>query len=135
MCLDIDTNLNRTPKIATFPIVVYKALDRYKNRYESPYQAFKYDFGVLYTRKMRKVDSRYIEHGLHACITKEQAAMHMFETHSVMVFGVIPVGAQFYLGHDDEIVSNQMILFKTTAALKKYFGVQKLGTPVERSTL
>ena len=134
MCLDIDISLNRKPKTATFPIVVYKVLERYKNRYESPYRGFRYDFGVLYTSEIRKVDS-YIEEGLHACITEEQAAMHMFEPHSVMVFGVIPVGAQFYLGHDDEIVSNQMILFKTTAALKKYFGVQKLGTPVERSTL
>lgn len=46
---------------------------------------------------------------------------------SVTIYGVIPVGAKYYVGLDDEVVTDQIMYFKSVAAINKHYKVSKLA--------
>lgn len=139
MCLDISRTYHRAyakPKVATFPILTYKGLDKGWNdntasysRLVSPYRGTEYKFGQLYTSNLRRWELE-VEQGLHSCITREQASFH-----GELAFpSVIPVGSQYYLGQRNDVVSTQLIVFSSIKAVEKHFGVA-IAPAVKRNTL
>lgn len=127
---------NYKPLIATKDIKVYKVLEygtkaktkakTNKDRLYSPYRGFYYDKGTQYTES--KLNRRYhttcwsnqctlhIEKGLHAYVTKDcrQIKDHL-STYAyakpVVVVMVIPKGSQYYLGDNNDIVTNNLIWY------------------------
>lgn len=110
-------------KIADKDIVVYKVLLKYPNGiYRSPYKDAQYEIGKLYTANIRyhkclidKVDEypitkTIIEEGLHAYTFDGLALLRAFAINGFVFKAIIPRGALYVLGAEDEIVSTQLKL-------------------------
>lgn len=115
-------------KIADKDIVVYKVLVKSLNGvYYSPWRDFPYEIGKLYTaiigyhtRLTYEIDgypitATVIEEGLHAFIDHSAASLTAVMTPISglsIVKGVIPKGAMYVLGTENEIVSTQLKLIE-----------------------
>jgi hypothetical protein len=105
------------PTIAKKDIKVYKVL--WKHSHGSSYRGFKYEKGNEYYqtgKPFTKTYSRFskkliISRGLHAWITKEDAIRRHNRSLHVIVEMVIPKGSMYYLGDNDDIVSNRLIWY------------------------
>lgn len=155
MCLFIDTYNHEEqparyiPKVATRPLVVWKVLREQNtcssarslngNRWVSPVRDFPYVFEKLYTSEM-VFDGSTIEDGLHALRAPNQYEANDIWGLDPVNFpfkqafpALIPVGSEFFVGEDDDVVTNQLIVFRTLDDLMNYCGVTKLAPPVESS--
>ena len=133
MCLYIDTTYHPTlnPKTAKFPILVYKSLEYSDNHmgYISPYMRLEYEFGVKYSSYLIVDDENdSVEDGLHACTTRESAENHCYRSNYGDIFpAIIPVGAMFFIGEKNEIVSTELIVYKNLRALTRVHGKIRKG--------
>lgn len=114
-------------KIAKKDIVVYKILFKYPDgSYVSPFRGTIYQIGELKTANI-KYDKRLlpfycretydtvITKGLHAYIITEETAIsyaRSIATTMIIVKAIIPKGAMYVLGFNDEIVSTQLKLIE-----------------------
>lgn len=114
-------------KIAEEDIVVYKLLSKYLNgAYYSSWKDAPYEVGKLYTaiigyhERLYKVDeylikTTIIKEGLHAYVDRSTAvfrSMHLSVPELVIVKAIIPRGAMYVLGVEDDIVSTQLKLIE-----------------------
>lgn len=112
-------------KIADKDIVVYKILLEYTDgTYHSPYRYAPYEIGKLYTANIRyherlayKVDeypitNTVIGEGLHAYTSMDTAFLQAFIIDGIVFEAIIPKGAMYVLGTDNDIVSTQLKLIE-----------------------
>lgn len=112
-------------KIAEKDIVVYKLLGKCSNgAYYSPWRDAPYEIGKLYTANIRyherlvyevdeyPVTTTIIEEGLHAYTSKNFAFLRAFSIIGSVFKAIIPKGAMYVLGKDNEIVSTQLKLIE-----------------------
>lgn len=127
MCLFSQKRSNNVKKllhskfdIAPCDILVYKVLryDKWQKQYTSPYRAEKYVKG-LKSQEIKKRSASYknadrirVDIGLHSCVTlvKAKNVEHSCDlTNSIIVEMIIPKGAKYVVGNNDDIVSNQLL--------------------------
>lgn len=112
-------------KIADKDIVVYRILMKYTDgTYHSPYKDAPYEIGKLYTANIQyyerlfyKVDEYpitqlVIEEGLHAYTSMGTASLQAFLINGIVFEAIIPKGATYVLGTDNDIVSTQLKLIE-----------------------
>ena len=132
----------RIPRVSVRPILVWKRLEK-KEYWEahpdncigvSPYRGTPYYNGELKTAKFSFDDDglygshNFVEAGLHAMRTK--APRYGETIHP----SIIPVGAEFYISDDGEVVATQLIVFKDMNELKKVYGKPDKGSKPEAVT-
>lgn len=114
-------------EIAKKDIVVYKVLDRATETCgQAPYQSdFYYEKGMHYTESELKIVVQkglndyclQIHQGLHAFVSKnnhginEYMAMHKKHCGSKAIEMIIPKGSIYYLGTNNDIVTNNLIWY------------------------
>lgn len=127
MCLKL-SNQFRTdePLVAKKDILVYKLLDYSEEtgHYCTPFQyrgVYFENGSVCMTSDIVLDKNRNVNIGLHAYFTIDAAkfVVRMFDETDVY-FAVIPKGSKFYLGTENDIVSNNLIIFKTEYYYRKY---------------
>lgn len=117
MCLYIK-GIEIDPRIAKEDIPIYKVLQvQFHNRkiqLVSPYYEMKYKIGKTYKTEMKSnpYDSHEINEGFHSFIGYI-AAINEIERiayPTIIVNGIIPKGSSYYLGENQDIVSNKIKL-------------------------
>lgn len=109
-------------------IVVYKVLLKCSDgKYCSPYQEMQYEVNKLYTanigyheRNIFEVDDSpiihivdtVIEEGLHSYTSRSFAFLRAFVINGTVFKAIIPKGATYILGTDNDIVSTQLKLIE-----------------------
>ena len=151
MCLD--TNYRYHPKdhqncvtsrVAERDILVWKRLNPGGR---SPYRNFRYIMGRLYTASMANYVSaswewvnerrKYFSYaqmgvGLHA-MRKPDAEQWRYG--NKVYPAIIPKGSRIFIGRDDDIVSNQLVVFQNMKELSKVYGKpQKKGVRILEAT-
>lgn len=111
-------------KIASDDIAIFKVLRKYGRVYKSPWWGTEWKLGEIKTSPMKRRlreftkgwQKKMINQGLHAYLAtpKRKRSTMMKFTHSVVFAGIVPKGSYYYLGEDNEIVANQMIMTKKT---------------------
>ena len=141
MCLTINSLLHPyyKPLVAEKNIVVYKVLCHYVGAlpsvWRTPYKHYEIDFGV------RGSVGRYeyphtelnVFHGL-GCFTVNEG-IHAFclplnplEKGTYFDFkGIIPKGTKFYIGINDDIVAEDMIIFQNQQEFAEYLTRKHMG--------
>jgi len=132
----------RTPIefVATQPLIVKKRVRRNHqnpNSFHSPYQYTPIKFGVKLTTDMQAggIGGNRVEHGFHA-YTYDATALSWSGRPTLMgrdvvtIYGVIPAGARYYMGTDEEIVTDTIIYFRDLKSLRDHYGMKKVGKPV-----
>lgn len=116
MCLIIKNHIT-APEIASEDIPVFKLLMlKYNNRklqLVSPYQKMQYKIGKTYKSQIKRNPNNVFEinEGLHSFISRKGAYRdHVILGNTVMLIGIIPKGSQYYIGTDDDVVSNKLKL-------------------------
>lgn len=117
MCLYIKYG-DVTPRIAEEDITIYKILQvRFHNRkiqLVSPYYEMEYKIGRTYKTKMKSnpYDSNEINEGFHSFIRYSKALRETLNVAypNIIVNGIIPKGSQYFLGINEDIVSNRIKL-------------------------
>ena len=127
-----DNNRNVKCFVAEEDILVYKCLDCERGEFRTPFQYMPITFKrgkYIYTKvNMKKKafynemsEGAYVESGIHAYRTmiRALAVSKSFYDYNgtYMHYAVIPKGSNFYIGKNDDIVSNNLIVYRD----KKYF--------------
>lgn len=147
MCLFIDTLYHTTrghnyvPLVADRPLLVRKAVDTVNGKYYSPFMGTPVPIGVVKKTQLRTFEGfsygggmkNRVEHGFHTFLYSVDNRfiwnrLFMSKTPKLLI-GVIPVGAKYFRGKGNEVVSNQIIYFESEEAVLNYFGVTKLSAP------
>lgn len=99
---------------------------------EKLYEAdFSYSDYYLYGLKHKAV-----EKGLHALRhgqphwTRNNSGSLAYR-HALSLPALIPTGSRIYLGIDNDVVSNQLIVFLDGSKLRQYLGVDRIGAPIK----
>ncbi len=126
-----DKNSNVKCFVAEEDILVYKCLDCEDGVYCTPFRYMpivftkgKYIYTNVYMKKKAfcKMDEGgYVWSGIHAYRTMSRAfvvskSFYEFDG-TYMHYAVIPKGSNFYIGNNDDIVSDNLIVYRD----KKYF--------------
>ncbi|QDJ96250.1 hypothetical protein Xoosp13_63 [Xanthomonas phage Xoo-sp13] len=146
MCLIINDkyHTDRTPKVATQPILVWKVLESATEKQAvSPYQGATWRFGV-----QKKVNFSFTQTGditsvgagLHAFISKDcrsisRMVINWYHVYATVYPAVIPVGAEYFIGSNDEIVSTQLTVYKTVAECLAAFGATEFAPGIPLNSL
>lgn len=111
------SNKKISPKISEKDIPVFKICKIYDYKHvESKYQYFTYELGKLYTENINPyISSEGIRinkafHSYDMCLGIISHTMKSVD--EIIVEGIIPKGATYYLNEFGEIASNQIILKK-----------------------
>lgn len=147
MCLYVDytfhSNLSSgIPLVAKQPILVWKRLNPCnRNHGYSPYMGTRWDYGkektvhrFTYGGGARRRDYRVVEGGLHA-FTSRNAKRASYGGDDIIYPAVIPVGARFWLGYHDEIVSDKMTVYRTEKDLFTALGITGYANPIRKADL
>ena len=111
MCLE---TTQKRAKIAKEDIHCYKVMRVVNTHIRSIYQYHRY-----YINKLETIDKFgivkystfvFIDEGLHAYISLETALCRTIWNTGILYNCTIPKGSKYYLGNDDDIVSNQMMI-------------------------
>lgn len=157
MCLSINNTFHKKEKslVAEQNILVYKVLERYvgkeyNNKYHTPYQGKRINFNPndgMYFYKNTRIKKelfgsdgrkqKLITNGIHSFTDKQVAVNEvvMYSNNSTyrqsMHYAIIPKGSNFYIGIDGDIVSTNLVVFRTKKDYlkgKKLFGkISELG--------
>ena len=127
-----DNNRNVKCFVAKEDILVYKCLDCINREFRTPFQYMpivftkgKYIYTNVYMKKKtfcnKMVEGGYVWSGIHAYRTMSRAfavskSFYEFDG-TYMHYAVIPKGSNFYIGNNDDVVSNNLIVYRD----KKYF--------------
>ena len=132
MCLT-KSNIHKSnyfkPFVAEKDIIVYKALDHCDiygtKKICTPYQNYSINFvdgKCVMASKMGK--NKYnVDVGIHSYITEERIkkTCDFFpETKMTKHWAVIPKGSEYFIGDREDIVSNNLIIFKSREHFRKY---------------
>lgn len=126
MCLVINQQFkNRSsarahkPLVADKNIVVYKRLSLQRfgdGALVSPYFNARYNLGETYTSKLTRYCLRHaqgwivaVSRGIHSYTTVRGALRHAYGS-EVILRCIIPKGAEYWIGDDDDIVATQLRL-------------------------
>ena len=133
MCLIksiIHKNNYSKPFIAEKDIIVYKALDHcdtFGNKCIcTPYMYYPIVFvnGKCIISSVLLTNSKpYVDFGVHAFVNEEKikSTCDFFpETKMTKHWAIIPKGSEYYLGQEEDIVTNELIVFKTREEFRKY---------------
>lgn len=108
-----------SPEISKEDIPIFKICKKsYDDKHvESKYQHFTYELGKLYTENINPFisedDSQIINEAFHSYdINLKIVSWAMMGSNEILVEGIIPKGATYYLNMFGEIASNQIILKK-----------------------
>ena len=131
---------SRIPLVAKQPILVWKQLDNCNDTHGySPYRGTRWDYGkektvhrFTYGGGARRRDYRLVEGGLHAFTSV--TAIRIPSGGNICP-AVIPVGARFWLGCYDEIVSDKMTVYRTVPDLFTALGITKFAKPIRKADL
>jgi hypothetical protein len=153
MCLHIDVrnhvagptdksaDVNKSFKVAPRPILVHKVLVHTTAKTgRSPYFQFRYNFGKLYKSAIGKaLQGSYskgwnIGKGLHSFYKKTAPRANNFSQNNIYP-AIIPAGAKFFMGSGDEIVSDQLIVYKTMQDLEAVHGKVDYRNPIRSITV
>lgn len=129
MCLKVASALHPRlmPRRATCPLIVRKDLNKGKHGvYRSPtYPTYVpgsggyWKSGVMNSVKTLTKGGRlrFIDKGLHSALPSR------YEVAEVRLWAVIPKGATFFIGTNNDLVSDKLIVFESIHAMKKYLGI------------
>lgn len=134
MCLTISNihkENNNKPFIAEKDMIVFKALDHYdlfkgKKTICTPYQFYPISFTdgkCVMKSDLNKIDSRFVDIGIHSYRKEEKAEISCLaytETKMTKHWAIIPKGSKYYIGVDNDVVSNNLIVFRTREDFRKY---------------
>lgn len=114
-----NSNKEISPKIAKVDIPVFKICkESYDDKHvKSKYQHFTYELGKLYTENVSPYISlegdQVINEAFHSYdMALSIVSWSMMVSDDIVVEGIIPKGATYYLNIFGEIASNQIILKK-----------------------
>ena len=130
-----DNNRNVKCFVAKEDILVYKCLDCIDGEYSTPFQYMPIIFerGKYVYNKIRisqKIgcgirESALISKGIHAYSAKVKAIMAAKDFHKTngtsMHYAVIPKGSNFYIGNNDDIVSNNLIVYRDKRCFDRHY--------------
>lgn len=114
--------------IADRPLLVKKRVKRDDSGiYKSPYQQTKIKFRVALSTELEK-SWNSVDAGFHCYL---YSAEHknwsqrptLCGSSIVTIFGVIPKGAEYYIGADKEVVTDQIMYFKSLNDVAVYYGI------------
>ena len=118
------------PFIAEKDIIVYKALDHCdcfgNKRICTPYRYYPIVFvngKCIISSVLPRSGSLYVDFGVHAFVNEEKIkrTCHFFpETKMTKHWAIIPKGSKYYIGQEEDIVTNELIVFKTRKEFRKY---------------
>ena len=128
------------PLVAKQPILVWKRLDNCNDTHGySPYRGTRWDYGkektvhrFTYAGGGRQTGYGVVEAGLHAYTSV--TAIRIPSGGNIYP-AVIPVGARFWLGYHDEIVSDKMTVYRTVPDLFTALGITKFAKPIRKADL
>lgn len=138
MCLHVSSDIHEkiptsyVPKVAERPYQVWKVLRIDGDRWVSPFRLTPFDLNVINTAKFSFDGDGDVEAGLHGFFGSEENARNNWSFNSIerLLPALIPAGAEFFIGDDNEFASNQLIVFHNMKALLNYCGVDELDAPV-----
>ena len=122
--------------VAKEDILVYKCLDCENGEYCTPFQYMPIMFtkGKYAYNKVKMNESAicsenekfaYIYYGIHAYSAKVKAIMVSKDFHKTngtsMHYAVIPKGSNFYVGYCDNIVSNNLIVYRDKRCFDRHY--------------
>lgn len=136
MCLTVSRFWHRgkipKPKIAKRNIHVYKALAIYTTTYVTPFQRR----AVIFKNKICNLKAElglegqsdrlfYVSTGIHSCRTTRKAIRVLDDsfiepTHYSIKHAIIPKGSEYFIGAENDLVSNNLLIFETKEAYKAY---------------
>ena len=118
------------PFIAEKDIIVYKALDHcddFGNKcIRTPYKYYPIVFvngKCIISSVLTTNGGLYANFGVHAFRTEEKIKRtcdFFSETKMTKHWAVIPKGSEYYIGQKEDIVTNELIVFKTREDFRKY---------------
>lgn len=119
------------PFIAEKDIIVYKALGNYYcfgiKHFYTPFMNYPIVFvdgKCIISSVLQTNSSPYVRNGVHACVNENliKITIEFFsETKKITKhWAIIPKGSKYYFGADEDIVSNELIVFKTREDFRKY---------------
>lgn len=139
MCLIISKVYHKKDKsnmikclVAQEDILVYKCLDCTNGEYCTPFQYMpiiftkgKYAYNKVNMPKSKCYWNDTIGVGIHAYSTRGKAIMAAKDFHksngTSMHYAVIPKGSNFYIGNNDDIVSNNLIVYREKRCFDRYY--------------
>ena len=115
--------------VAKEDILVYKCLDCVDNEYCTPYQYMPITFNKgKYVYKeviMDTVTISGIDVGIHSFGTRDAALATCKQFHAQsgtsMHYAIIPKGSNFYIGIDEDVVSNNLIVYRQKRCFDKHY--------------
>ena len=112
MCL---TSIHRNIKTAKEDIHCYKLLEVRNTHLISPYKKYRWYINKLVKLStLNKDEYGHINEGLHAYLENysfKRKLLSYWRYNPVIIYNcIIPKGSKYYLGNDDDIVSNQMMI-------------------------
>lgn len=132
-----DSNRNVKCFVAKEDILVYKCLDYhyYNGEYCTPFQYMpimftkgKYVYNKVNMSQKRSCGIRenaLISKGIHAYSTKNAAialSKSLYGRNGAsMHYAVIPKGSNFYIGNNDDIVSNNLIVYRDKRCFDRHY--------------
>ena len=142
MCLVIsrfyhkeDNNPNVKCFVAKEDILVYKCLDCNDGEYSTPFQYMPIVFtkGKYVYNKVKMSKKMYcgirknaiVSEGIHAYSTRDKAikvAKDFRKSNGTyMHYAVIPKGSNFYIGSHDDVVSNNLIVYREKRCFDRHY--------------
>ena len=114
------------PRIAEDNILVYKALCHSDLVCYTPFYGFRITFvnGICNIGNfLEKNTSVIVSYGLHSYY-KEEECIHLCNYYAdrgtIKHLAIIPKGSEYFIGLDNQIVSNNLIIFETYDDFEKY---------------
>ena len=130
-----DNNRNVKCFVAKEDILVYKCLDCTNGEYSTPFQYMpivftkgKYVYNkVKMSQKIgcRIRENALVSKGIHAYSTRGKAIKTSKSFYgdkgTSMHYAVIPKGSNFYIGNNDDIVSNNLIVYREKRCFDRHY--------------
>ena len=130
-----DSNRNVKCFVAKEDILVYKCLDCIDGEYSTPsqYMPIVFTKGKYVYNKIRmsqKIgcgirENALVSKGIHAYSTRDKAIKLIKDFRKTngtsMHYAVIPKGSNFYIGNDDDVVSNNLIVYREKRCFDRYY--------------
>lgn len=121
--------------VAQEDILVYKCLDCTDGEYCTPYREMPITFnkGKYAYKKVGMREHFYcgsgettsVDFGIHSFGTKgaaiETCKMFHVQSGTSMHYAIIPKGSNFYIGIDEDVVSNNLIVYREKRTFDKYY--------------
>ena len=137
MCLLINTDLhkNNKPFVADKNIVVYKFLKYDMGCFYTPFQYFIVNFDkngmFFYDNTEMEISNKKVYRGIHSYIKETYIPFFYGQAdvlgyQEALFYAIIPAGSHYYIGVDNDIVSDNLIIFKHTQDINRFILKEKI---------